>query len=80
MRFLAARRDATLNEIYRNAALSLPDGMPIVWFSKLLGKSGIEGCVERISCGRSRQCRLGWVSAIFMLAAPLERPQRSAQG
>lgn len=39
---LAARRDATLNDIYRNAALSLPDGMPIVWFSKLLGESGIE--------------------------------------
>lgn len=39
---LAARQDATLNDIYRNAALSLPDGMPIVWLSKLLGKTRIE--------------------------------------
>lgn len=56
---LAARKDATLNEIYRNAALSLPDGMPIVWLSKLLGKSGVERvrgtdfmrAITAMSCG-----------------------------
>ncbi|MBL1256085.1 WecB/TagA/CpsF family glycosyltransferase [Methylocystis sp. Sn-Cys] len=56
---LAARQDATLNEIYQNAALSLPDGMPIVWLSKLLGKSGVERvrgtdfmrAVTAMSCG-----------------------------
>lgn len=39
---LTARRDEKLKDVYGNAALSLPDGMPIVWLSRLLGKSRIE--------------------------------------
>ncbi|UZX11307.1 WecB/TagA/CpsF family glycosyltransferase [Methylocystis sp. MJC1] len=39
---LVARRNEKLKDVYGDAALSLPDGMPIVWLSRLLGKTRIE--------------------------------------
>jgi exopolysaccharide biosynthesis WecB/TagA/CpsF family protein len=37
-RFVAANRDASIRQIYRQADLLLPDGMPIYWSSRLLGR------------------------------------------
>jgi N-acetylglucosaminyldiphosphoundecaprenol N-acetyl-beta-D-mannosaminyltransferase len=34
---IAARRDRQLRSIYNRASLALPDGLPVVWASRLLG-------------------------------------------
>ena len=37
--FIAARKDSVLCSIYNSASLALPDGLPVVWASRLLGES-----------------------------------------
>jgi N-acetylglucosaminyldiphosphoundecaprenol N-acetyl-beta-D-mannosaminyltransferase len=54
---LESRRDEQLRDIHNGAGLVTPDGMPLVWLSRLSGKSR----TERV-CGRDLMRRLTAVS------------------
>ncbi len=41
--------DAEFQDVYRSASLVLPDGMPVVWLSRLFKKSGEAGLPERVA-------------------------------
>jgi N-acetylglucosaminyldiphosphoundecaprenol N-acetyl-beta-D-mannosaminyltransferase len=41
--------DEEFQEVYRSASLVLPDGMPVVWLSRLFRKSGELGLPERVA-------------------------------
>lgn len=41
--------DAEFQDVYRSASLVLPDGMPVVWLSRLFKKAGEEGLPERVA-------------------------------
>jgi N-acetylglucosaminyldiphosphoundecaprenol N-acetyl-beta-D-mannosaminyltransferase len=56
---MESRRDEQLRDIHNRAGLVAPDGMPLVWFSRLVGKRG----VERV-CGRDLMRKLTAVSAL----------------
>jgi len=41
--------DVEFQDVYRSASLVLPDGMPVVWLSRLFRKSGEQGLPERVA-------------------------------
>jgi N-acetylglucosaminyldiphosphoundecaprenol N-acetyl-beta-D-mannosaminyltransferase len=56
---MESRRDERLRDIHNRAGLVTPDGMPLVWLSRLLGNSR----TERV-CGRDLMRELTAVSAV----------------
>jgi len=56
---MESRRDQQLRDIHNRAGLVTPDGMPLVWLSRLLGKSRTEQV-----CGRDLMRKLTAVSAL----------------
>ena len=56
---MESRHDERLRDIHNQAGLVTPDGMPLVWLSRLLGKSR----TERV-CGRDLMRNLSAVSAL----------------
>jgi N-acetylglucosaminyldiphosphoundecaprenol N-acetyl-beta-D-mannosaminyltransferase len=56
---MESRRDERLRDIHNHAGLATPDGMPLVWLSRLLGNSR----TERV-CGRDLMRELTAVSAL----------------
>jgi N-acetylglucosaminyldiphosphoundecaprenol N-acetyl-beta-D-mannosaminyltransferase len=56
---MESRHDERLRDIHNHAGLVAPDGMPLVWLSRLLGKSR----TERV-CGRDLMRNLTAVSAL----------------
>jgi N-acetylglucosaminyldiphosphoundecaprenol N-acetyl-beta-D-mannosaminyltransferase len=56
---MESRRDPQLRDIHNRAGLVTPDGMPLVWLSRLLGKSH----TERV-CGRDLMRKLTAVSSL----------------
>jgi N-acetylglucosaminyldiphosphoundecaprenol N-acetyl-beta-D-mannosaminyltransferase len=56
---LESRRDEQLRDIHNRAGLVTPDGMPLVWLSRLLGKSRTEQV-----CGRDLMRKLTSISAL----------------
>ncbi len=56
---MESRRDAQLRDIHNRAGLVTPDGMPLVWLSRLSGKRH----TERV-CGRDLMRKLTAISAL----------------
>jgi N-acetylglucosaminyldiphosphoundecaprenol N-acetyl-beta-D-mannosaminyltransferase len=56
---MESRRDERLRDIHNRAGLVTPDGMPLVWLSRLLGKNRTEQV-----CGRDLMRKLTAVSAL----------------
>lgn len=42
-------RDEEFRDVYRSASLVLPDGMPVVWLSRLFRRAGQSGLPERVA-------------------------------
>lgn len=55
---MESRLDSALRDIHNNAGLVIPDGMPLVWMSRLYGDAQI----ERV-CGRDLMRRMTAISA-----------------